>query len=118
FKFFRLLLQSGEYALAKSYIQKYFPSNPDLLRKDVAIYYWKLLMLYYIYTGDFEEGQVCLQKALEGNAGRSRNIRFEVYLRLFDTFFTAFFDPGEVEDRATRHIRYVRKHGLQPTPFM
>ncbi len=119
YHFYPMLLRTGDLRTAKSYIQKYFPYNPDLLSYGIAIYYWRLLMLFHLYSGNLVEAERCMRKALESNIRKGRNIRMEILIRQFEVFFIAMKgNPLLAEEAAKRHIRYMIRNGFKNTEFL
>ncbi|MFI5263510.1 MAG: hypothetical protein ACHQM6_03240 [Candidatus Kapaibacterium sp.] len=108
--FFPAILDAGELKWAKSYIANYFPFTIDLLRKDIALFYWPLLALYHFHAAEFVEAELCLQKAFRLN----RETDFDIYLRCLDTTITALrSDPVQTDDKVNLHIRYAYRHGYE-----
>ncbi len=112
--FFPKIIRGGEYEWGKEYIDRFFPCNIDLLRSDVANHYWYILTMFYVYAGNYTEGEKCLQKAFAANTGSNRNVNSDIILRCYDVFFAAMNgDPIALEDTAGRQIRYAQRHGYE-----
>ena len=108
--FFPAILDAGELKWAKSYISNYFPFTIELLRSDIALFYWPLLSLYHFHSGEYEEAERCLQSAFTLN----RETDFDIYLRCLDTTITALrYDPVRTDDKVNLHIRYAYRHGYE-----
>lgn len=119
YHYFPIMLKKGDFQSARRCIQHYFPYNPDLLANNTAIYYWKLLMQYYIYTNNIPEGERCLYKALDANQRKTRNVRMEILFRQYEVFFVALRgNPVHAEEHIRRHTRYMHRHGYENTEFL
>jgi len=119
YEFFPIILRSGDLGLAKKYIQKHFPYSIELVRSEVAIYYWQMLMFYHLYTGNNVEAESCMRKALTINRGKARNIRFEVLLKRYEPYFPAMKgDPVLAEDICIRNIKRAFKYGAIRMDFL
>jgi hypothetical protein len=119
YRLFPYILHAGDLALAKSYIQKYFPLKIELVSSQVACFYWDLLMLYHIYTGRYSEAEQYLQHALRSNVGKARYINLELYLRRFEIFLTGMRgDPVTMDHLIKKCNRYALAHGFNRTSLM
>jgi hypothetical protein len=109
--FFPKIIRRGEYEWTKKYIEKFFPYSIGLLRKDVANHYWYILTMYNVYTGNYREGETCLQEAFAANTGQNRNVNSDIILRCYDVFFAAMHgDPMVLQNTVTRQMRYAQRH--------
>src|SRR5439155_24789815 len=86
-RFLPLIVLSGELAWAKKFIAEHFPPALDQLRNDMALHWWRLLMIYHLYAGDYQAGRNSMFKAFETNRGIIRSVTFDINLRCFDVFF-------------------------------
>jgi hypothetical protein len=111
-RFLPLIVKHGEIEWAKKFISVRFPINPDQLRKETALHWWRLLLIYYINADNYTEAEICVQKALSANTGKTRMTDLDINLRCYSIFITIMqHGPDLVGDLVSRHIRYARRHG-------
>jgi hypothetical protein len=111
-RFLPLIVRSGEITWAKKFVANRFPLNIGQLRKDVALHWWRLLAVFYSYSGEYKEGEAALQRAFSANTGKLRNIEMDINLRCYEVFLRIMIDgPDIAGDQIMRHIRYAKRHG-------
>lgn len=98
--------------MAKKIIADRFPINPDQIRKETALHWWRLLAIYYIYIEDYSQAEVSVHKALAANTGKTRTTDLEMNLRCISLFLLIMQEgPDLAADIVLRHIRYAKRHG-------
>jgi len=111
-RFLPLIIKAGEFAWAKKFVALHFPNNIDQLRKDISVHWWRLLLVYQSYAGEYKEAEVSLHKAFAANTGKSRNIDLEINLRCFAIFLSVMRQgPDLASDHIKQQIRYANRHG-------
>ncbi|MDP4219993.1 MAG: hypothetical protein Q8916_11200 [Bacteroidota bacterium] len=111
-RFLPLVVRAGEFAWAKQFIIDHFPINIDQIRKDSAIHWWRLKLIYHVYASEYTPAEKCLHKAFAANTGQYRNTDVDLNLRCYSAFLTIMLDgPEYAADEVTRHIRYAHNHG-------
>jgi tetratricopeptide (TPR) repeat protein len=107
-----LMVKAGEFPWIKKFIAAHFPYNIHQIRKDIAVHWWRLLVIYYAYDGNYKDAEHCLSNAFSSNTGKSRNTILDINLRCFSVFLVIMLDgPNLAPEIVTRHIRYARRHG-------
>jgi hypothetical protein len=111
-RFLPLIVKAGEFEWAKKFIDDRFPIAIDLLRKDIAVHWWRLVMIYHVYNGEFQQAEMCLEKAIAANTGKLRYTDISINLRCYAIFLSIMqHGPDLAADMVMRHIRYARRHG-------
>ncbi len=112
-RFLPMIVIEGEIAWAKKFIADRFPLNPGQLHKDIAMHWWRLLVIYYIHSNDFLKAMETLEKAIASNTGKTRNVTLDINLRCYKIFlFVMLNGPGTASEEIGKHIRYARRHGF------
>jgi hypothetical protein len=111
-RFLPFVIKAGELQWAKRFIADHFPNNIDQLRKDISVHWWRLLLIYHVYAGEYAKAEDCLQKAFTANTGKNRNIDVDINLRCFGVFLSIIKGGPELASAGVnRHIRYAYVHG-------
>jgi len=107
-----LMVKAGEFTWTKKFIADHFPYNIDQIRKDIAVHWWRLLVIYYVFANEYKEAELCLSNAFSANTGKSRNTILDINLRCYSVFLAIMRDgPNLAPEILMRHIRYARRHG-------
>jgi hypothetical protein len=113
-RFFVQIAISDDSEWIRKFIREHFPFNIDLLKRESAASWAFLSMLYNVYTGQYSEAELFLNKTSMLNSGKKKVLSLEITLRSLDAFLMAMRgDAIGAENHAARHLRYLQSHGYR-----